>query len=132
MVMKNFSDWPISIHNWVYIFIVFFRTLLLTFYTLRSVRRKCFMEYVVKCLLFFKAFFKFCTAKKCLSTCSNTVLTQTDFDPYQFLLILTLKKLDQRWIYTCSDLYQCKPGPRQKWAWCLQRATGLSFPLGIC
>ena len=36
-------------------FIVFFQTLILTFYALKSVRRKSF-KYVVKCLLFSKPF----------------------------------------------------------------------------
>ena len=48
----RFSDWPISIHNWV---IMFFRTLILTFYALMSVRRKSFQSICYKMFAFFKA-----------------------------------------------------------------------------
>ena len=47
----------IYIYNLLYIIsIVFFRTLILTFYTLRSVRRKSFKEYIVKFLQYSKPF----------------------------------------------------------------------------
>ena len=57
-------NWPISIHYLVYIFIMFFWNRILTFYTLRSVRRKIF-AYVVKCLLFSKPFSNFVPPKNC-------------------------------------------------------------------
>ena len=45
------SDWPISIHDWVYIFpSVEFSVVVLTFYTLKSVTRKA--SVYSKCLFF--------------------------------------------------------------------------------
>ena len=61
--MLRFSDWPISIHNWVYIFpSCFFGT-----YSDVLCSEECQTKKLLVCckmFAFFKAIFKFCTANK--------------------------------------------------------------------
>ena len=61
----HFSDWPISIHNWVYIF----HRVLSDPDSDVLCSEECQAKKLLVCckmFAFFKAIFKFCTAKNCL------------------------------------------------------------------
>ena len=52
----RFSDWPLSIHNWVYNFQCALSDPFSDVYALRCFRKKAFSQYILKCLLFSKPF----------------------------------------------------------------------------
>ena len=75
----RFSDWPISIHNWVYIFpSCFFGTYSDVLCSEECQTKKLLVN--CKMFAFFKAIFKFCTAKKLFTKQSLTkIIKLTSF-----------------------------------------------------